>query len=138
MNRMNALTPDKPFFVHYTPGGTHAPHHPTPEWIKKISDLHLFDQGWNTLRDQIFANQMRLGVIPPNAKLTPSARRRGGCRRMCGRSWPARSGGLECGGDGGSRGQGVWRTPSSFSGAPQPIRSSLADGSRHQGIQAIP
>src|SRR5262249_39729831 len=52
-------------------GGTHAPHHPTPEWIKKISDMHLFDQGWNKLREQIFANQKKLGVIPPDAKLTP-------------------------------------------------------------------
>ena len=53
------------------PGGTHAPHHPTPEWIKKISDMHLFDKGWNALRDQIFANQKKLGVIPQDAKLTP-------------------------------------------------------------------
>ncbi|HMK73028.1 MAG TPA: sulfatase-like hydrolase/transferase, partial [Myxococcaceae bacterium] len=55
---------------YYVPGGTHAPHHPTPEWIKKISDMHLFDKGWNALRDQIFANQKKLGVIPPEAKLT--------------------------------------------------------------------
>jgi arylsulfatase len=53
------------------PGATHAPHHPTPEWIKKISDMHLFDRGWNGLRDQIFANQKRLGVIPQDAQLTP-------------------------------------------------------------------
>jgi len=71
MNRMNALTPDRPFFVYYVPGGTHAPHHATPEWIKKAEDLHLFDKGWNALRDQIFANQKRLGVIPQNAKMTP-------------------------------------------------------------------
>ena len=71
MNRMNALTPDKPFFVYYVPGGTHAPHHPTPEWDKKISDMHLFDKGWNKLREEIFANQKRLGVLPPDAKLTP-------------------------------------------------------------------
>ena len=71
MNQVNTLTPDQPFFVYYVPGGTHAPHHPTPEWIKKISDMHLFDQGWNKLRDQIFANQKKLGVIPQNAKLTP-------------------------------------------------------------------
>jgi len=49
----------------------HAPHDPTPEWIKKISDMHLFDDGWNKLRDTIFANQKRLGVIPQDAKLTP-------------------------------------------------------------------
>ncbi len=71
MNQVNTLTPDQPFFVYYVPGGTHAPHHPTPEWIKKISDMHLFDQGWNKLREQIFENQKKLGVIPQNAKLTP-------------------------------------------------------------------
>ncbi|MFO1150241.1 MAG: arylsulfatase [Alsobacter sp.] len=71
MNQVNTLTPDQPFFVYYAPGGTHAPHHPTPEWIAKAESLHLFDQGWNALRDQIFANQKRLGVIPQTAKLTP-------------------------------------------------------------------
>jgi len=71
MNQVNTLTPDQPFFVYYVPGGTHAPHHPTPEWIKKISDMHLFDKGWNELRNTIFANQKKLGVIPQDAKLTP-------------------------------------------------------------------
>jgi arylsulfatase A-like enzyme len=71
MNQLNALAPDKPFLLYYVPGATHAPHHPTPEWIKKISDMHLFDNGWNALRDQIFANQKKLGVIPQDAKLTP-------------------------------------------------------------------
>jgi arylsulfatase len=71
MKMLHEVDPSKPFFVHYVPGGTHAPHHPTPEWIKKISDLHLFDKGWNALREQIFANQKKLGVIPPHAKLTP-------------------------------------------------------------------
>ena len=64
MNAVNTLTPEQPFFVYYVPGGTHAPHHPTPEWIKKISDMHLFDEGWNKLREKIFANQKKLGVIP--------------------------------------------------------------------------
>lgn len=71
MNRINALSPEQPFFLKYAPGGTHAPHHATPEWIKKISDMHLFDKGWDALREQIFANQKRLGVIPQDAKLTP-------------------------------------------------------------------
>ena len=70
MTELNAAAPDKPFFVYYVPGGTHAPHQPTPEWIKKISDLHLFDKGWNDLREQIFANQKKLGVIPPGTQLT--------------------------------------------------------------------
>lgn len=71
LNEINAIDPAQPFFCYYVPGGTHAPHHATPEWIKKISDLHLFDKGWNNLRDQIFANQKRLGVIPQDAKMTP-------------------------------------------------------------------
>ena len=71
MKRLNAVNPDQPFFLYYVPGGTHAPHHPTPEWIKKISDMHLFDKGWDDLRAQIFANEKRLGVIPQDAKMTP-------------------------------------------------------------------
>jgi arylsulfatase len=71
MKRVNAVSPEQPFFIYYVPGGTHAPHHPTPEWIKKISDMHLFDRGWDDLREQIFKNQKKLGVIPPDAKLTP-------------------------------------------------------------------
>ncbi len=66
---LNAAAPDKPFFVYYVPGGTHSPHQPTPEWIAKFKGK--FDMGWNALRDQIFANQKRLGVIPASAKLTP-------------------------------------------------------------------
>jgi len=71
MKQMKELAPDKPFFVYYVPGATHAPHHPTPEWIKKIGDMHLFDDGWNKVREKIFANQKRLGIMPENAKLTP-------------------------------------------------------------------
>jgi arylsulfatase len=71
MNQLNDINPSMPFFLYYVPGGTHAPHHATPEWIKKISDMHLFDKGWNALRDEIFANQKKLGVIPQDAKLTP-------------------------------------------------------------------
>ena len=67
---LNAASPEQPFFVYYAPGGSHAPHQPTPEWIKKISDLHLFDKGWNDLREKIFANQKRLGVIPAKTQLT--------------------------------------------------------------------
>ena len=69
VNQLNELAPEKPFFLYYAPGGTHAPHHPTPEWIAKFKGK--FDMGWNAARDQIFANQKRLGVIPQDAKLTP-------------------------------------------------------------------
>jgi arylsulfatase A-like enzyme len=71
LDRIRAINNEQPFFVYYVPGAVHAPHHPTPEWIKKISDMHLFDNGWNELSDTIFANQKRLGVIPQDAKLTP-------------------------------------------------------------------
>jgi arylsulfatase A-like enzyme len=69
LTELNAAAPEKPFFLYYVPGGTHAPHHPTPEWIAKMKGK--FDMGWNTLRDQIFANQKKLGVIPSNTELTP-------------------------------------------------------------------
>ena len=68
---VDALNPDQPFFVYYAPGATHAPHHPTPEWIEKVSEMGLFDEGWHKLRETIFANQKKLGVIPQDAKLTP-------------------------------------------------------------------
>ena len=71
LNRINQTSPDKPFFLKYAPGATHAPHHPTKEWVDKIHDMHLFDEGWNKLREQIFANQKRLGVIPADTKLEP-------------------------------------------------------------------
>jgi len=71
MNQLNQIDPGKPFFCYYVPGGTHAPHHATPEWIEKIGKMHLFDKGWNALREEIFANQKRFGVIPQDAKLTP-------------------------------------------------------------------
>lgn len=71
LHKMDALTPEQPFFLYFVPGGTHAPHHPTKEWIDKISKMKLFDEGWNKLRETIFANQKKLGVIPENAKLPP-------------------------------------------------------------------
>jgi arylsulfatase A-like enzyme len=71
MKELNASAPDKPFFVYYVPGATHDPHHPTKEWVDKVSKMHLFDKGWEKLREQIFANQKRLGVIPANTQLTP-------------------------------------------------------------------
>jgi arylsulfatase A-like enzyme len=69
IERMNALDPNKPFFVYYAPGATHSPHHPTQEWIDKFKGK--FDMGWNVLREQIFENQKKLGVIPQDAVLTP-------------------------------------------------------------------
>ena len=71
LHQLNDIDPTAPFLLYYAPGGTHAPHSPTPEWIDKISAMHLFDKGWNALRDQIFDNQKKLGVIPQDARLTP-------------------------------------------------------------------
>jgi arylsulfatase A-like enzyme len=66
---LNAAAPDKPFLLYYVPGGTHSPHQPKKEWIEKFKGK--FDMGYEKLRDEIFANQKRLGVIPANAQLTP-------------------------------------------------------------------
>jgi len=68
MRQLDAAAPDTPFFVYYVPGGSHSPHQPTKEWIDKFKGK--FDMGWNAMRDQIFANQKRLGVIPATAQLT--------------------------------------------------------------------
>jgi arylsulfatase A-like enzyme len=68
MKELNAAAPDKPFFLYYVPGGSHSPHQPKAEWVEKFKGK--FDMGWNAMRDQIFANQKRLGVVPENAKLT--------------------------------------------------------------------
>ncbi len=71
IKQLKEIAPGKPWFVYYVPGATHSPHHPTEEWVKKISDMHLFDEGWNKVRETIFANQKRLGIMPENAQLTP-------------------------------------------------------------------
>ena len=68
---MHQIQPGKPIFIKYAPGATHAPHHPTKAWVDKISAMHLFDDGYEKLRDRIFENQKRLGVIPLGTKLPP-------------------------------------------------------------------
>ncbi len=62
-----ALTPDKPFFVYYAPGATHAPHHVPKEWADKYKGK--FDQGWDKLREATLQRQLELGVIPAGTKL---------------------------------------------------------------------
>jgi arylsulfatase A-like enzyme len=69
--RMHQTDPSKPLFLMYVPGATHAPHHPLKEWVDKIHAMHLFDDGYEKLRERIFENQKKLGVIPQDAKLTP-------------------------------------------------------------------
>ncbi|MBX9622816.1 MAG: arylsulfatase [Gemmataceae bacterium] len=66
-----AVAPDKPFFCYYSPGATHAPHHPKKEWVDKYKGK--FDQGWDKVREETFERQKKLGVIPADAKLTPRA-----------------------------------------------------------------
>ena len=63
-----SLTPDKPFFVYYAPGATHAPHHVPKTYIERYKGR--FDQGWDALREETFARQKQMGVIPPTAELT--------------------------------------------------------------------
>lgn len=69
MQYQKALTPDKPFFIYFAPGATHAPHHVPKEWIAKYKGR--FDQGWDKLREETLARQKRLGVVPPDTKLAP-------------------------------------------------------------------
>jgi arylsulfatase len=64
-----ALSPDKPFFVYYAPGATHAPHHVPKEWIAKWKGK--FDQGWDKLREEILARQIKNGIVPEGTKLAP-------------------------------------------------------------------
>jgi len=71
IGRMHQIQPDKPIFIKYAPGATHAPHHPTKEWVDKIHDMHLFDDGYEKLRARIFENQKKLGVIPADSQLSP-------------------------------------------------------------------
>jgi len=71
LNRLNQTMPDKPFFIKYAPGATHAPHHPTQEWVDRIHAMHLFDDGYEKLRERIFENQKKLGVIPADTQLAP-------------------------------------------------------------------
>ena len=71
ISRLHQTDPSKPIFIKYAPGATHAPHHPTKEWVDKIHAMHLFDDGYNKLRERIFENQKRLGVIARDTQLTP-------------------------------------------------------------------
>jgi arylsulfatase A-like enzyme len=68
VRQQKALMPDKPFFMYFAPGACHAPHHVPKEWMDKYKGK--FDQGWDKLREEIFARQKTLGVIPANAELT--------------------------------------------------------------------
>ena len=68
-NAQKSLTPDKPFFTYFAPGATHAPHHVPKEWIAKYKGK--FDQGWDKLREETLARQIKLGVVPAGTKLAP-------------------------------------------------------------------
>ena len=68
VRQQKALMPDKPFFMYFAPGACHAPHHVPKEWTDKYKGK--FDQGWDKLREEIFARQKELGVIPGDAELT--------------------------------------------------------------------
>src|SRR5215467_905003 len=64
-----SVTPDRPFFVYYAPGATHAPHHVPKQWIDKFKGK--FSQGWDEYRKEAHARQIKLGLVPPDTKLTP-------------------------------------------------------------------
>jgi arylsulfatase len=68
VRQQKALMPDKPFFIYYAPGATHAPHHVPTEWSAKYKGA--FDDGWDAQRERTFARQKELGIIPADAELT--------------------------------------------------------------------
>ncbi|MBK9099259.1 MAG: arylsulfatase [bacterium] len=68
MQAQQSLTPDKPFYVYFAPGATHAPHHVPKEWADKYKGK--FDQGWDKLREETFSRQKALGIIPQDTRLT--------------------------------------------------------------------
>ncbi|PTR26601.1 arylsulfatase [Rhodococcus sp. OK519] len=68
VRQQTALTPDKPFFLYFAPGATHAPHHVPKEWADRYRGR--FDDGWDVLRERTFARQKKLGVVPADAELT--------------------------------------------------------------------
>jgi arylsulfatase A-like enzyme len=69
MRFQKALSPDKPFYMYFAPGATHAPHHVPAEWRDKYKGK--FDQGWDTLREETLARQIKLGIVPAGTKLAP-------------------------------------------------------------------
>jgi arylsulfatase len=68
IGQQKVLAPDKPFFVYFAPGATHAPHHVPKEWADKYKGK--FDAGWDRLREETFTRQKKLGVVPSNCELT--------------------------------------------------------------------
>jgi arylsulfatase A-like enzyme len=68
IRQQKALMPDKPFFVYFAPGATHAPHHVHRQWIEKYAGR--FDDGWDVQRERIFARQQELGIVPDSTELT--------------------------------------------------------------------
>jgi arylsulfatase len=68
LREQKALSPDKPFFIYYAPGTSHAPHHAPKEWIAKFKGK--FDQGWDKVREETLARQKALGIVPENTQLT--------------------------------------------------------------------
>ncbi len=69
IHQQKSVTPDRPFFVYFAPGATHAPHHVPQEWLDDFKDK--FDQGWDKYREETYERQLKMGVIPPGTKLTP-------------------------------------------------------------------
>jgi arylsulfatase len=69
IHNQKAAAPDKPFFIYYAPGSTHAPHQAPPDWIARFKGK--FDQGWDKMREETYRRQLAMGIIPPGTKLTP-------------------------------------------------------------------
>ena len=105
IGQQKSLAPDKPFFIYFAPGATHAPHHVPKEWADKYKGK--FDQGWDKLREETFTRQKKLGVIPAGLSAHRSTQRNPGMGRD--------AGAVQAGAaprDGGLRGlHGIHRSP---------------------------
>ncbi|MEO8753072.1 MAG: arylsulfatase [Casimicrobiaceae bacterium] len=66
---LRTIAPEKPFFMYYCLGAGHAPHHVEPEWIERYRGQ--FDQGWDRWREEVFARQLAMGIVPPGTRLSP-------------------------------------------------------------------
>src|SRR5690606_13163498 len=69
LDRQNNAAPDKPFFLYYAPGTAHSPHQAPADWLDRFAGQ--FDDGWDKVRERTFARQKEMGIIPPDAELTP-------------------------------------------------------------------
>jgi len=138
VRQQKSVTPDRPFFIYYAPGATHAPHHVPQEWIDKFKGQ--FNLGWDKYREETYQRQLKLGVIPPGTKLTPRPKeipawdslspdqRRVAARLMIGDNGASMEGAesFDVGMDAGSPVSEEYRSPFAYAGTIRKVQIRLA------------